>query len=235
MSLRQDQNIPTQWRFIFPKDNPLIAIFDDIALALKYVKMREERNEVWKRHEFSTFWIDPVAYQLFSTISAIDQGTHWGKIHEATRLGIILFFGEIRHQSGALAVCTLTQMRKLKEYLIGVGSDIDWSAAPQLLLWIVFFGFFESWNEPEHEWYLAYLAKIAKKLEIPSWDGLVNVVRSFLWIGEVHDEKLNVLRAAFDLKFGSSGSRISFLPDATFQGRNLLLPLHFTNIKRLDK
>lgn len=215
-SLLYDENIPTQWRFIFPIDNPLTAIFDEILIALNFAKMKIARREIWSRHEYSSLWLDPVAYQLFSMMPTTNLADHWGKIHEATRLGIILFFGEIRHKTGALAVSTLPQMKKLKAYLMGTGSDIDWSAAPQLLLWIVFFGYFESWQQPEHQWYLDLLVKVAEKVELPSWDGLINVVRSFLWIEEIHGDRLGRLREGFEVKFRSAVSGAAMLSNTAY-------------------
>lgn len=178
----------------------MIEIFNEISNALNFARMKISRNEIWTRQEYASLWIDPITYKLLSTMSAIDLNNHWGKIHEATRLGIILFFGEIRMKTGALSVSGLLQVKKLKDFLLGIGSDADWSAAPQLLLWIVFFGFFESWQQPEHEFYRNILVKLAEKLELPSWDGVIAVVRDFLWIGEIHDERLGRLRESFELK-----------------------------------
>ena len=201
-----DDVIPTDqdsWRRLFPTSNPLNGILDDIQTALNHAKMRSARNELWIKVEFASLWIDPISWKLLGLKRDVDPNDSPSIIQEATRLSIILFFGEIRRKCGALAVSTLVHMKKHKALMISVGMDADWSMAQPLLLWVIFFGFFESWQQPEYDWYLGTLVRAANNMRLLSWDEVVNSVRSFLWLGPIHNERLGKFRESFESEMGT--------------------------------
>lgn len=81
-------------------------IFDEIVTALHDAKSKTRRNEIWIRVPFVSLWIDPISHKLLSMKADVYVDDAWSVIQEATRLGIHLFFGEIRRKCGALAVRT---------------------------------------------------------------------------------------------------------------------------------
>jgi hypothetical protein len=188
------------WYSILPQNDPFINVFDDISIAFQFARWKIMREERWLRIEYAAFYLDPILYRLLELRTSINIGVPWGKVQEACRLGVLLFCGEIRRRSGALSVSTLQQMRKLKGFLSDTGSDLILFAPPQLFTWVVFFGYFESWKQPECEWYVDYLARTVIRLNLAGWDLVVATIRTFLWLPEIYDEQLDKLKPRFETR-----------------------------------
>lgn len=202
-TLRLRINASLPWHTVFPLNHPMRIMFDDVSAALDYAKRKASLNEVWIRVDFPSFWLDPIAWKLLGMRAAWGSDNNLDVLQEAARLGILLFFGEIRRKCGALAVSTLIQMKKLRQFMINVGANSDWTRAQPLLLWIMFFGFFESWQQPEYGWYLGALARVAHGMGLSSWSTVVSSVRSFLWIPPIHDERVGKFRDSFESELSS--------------------------------
>jgi hypothetical protein len=130
-----------------------------------------------------------------------DPDDPWSIVQEASRLGILLFLGEIRRQCGALAVSTRLYVTKLKAFMDSLGTTIDWTSSNLLLLWIIFFGLLESWELPEQDWYVVSVQVVMSRMGIQSWDYAVDKVKSFMWIDNIYDERIELFRSLI-----SSGS-----------------------------
>lgn len=198
---------PLPWRKHFPPGNPVSTAFDEIVTAIQYKKNKAERGQVWMTVEFSTFWIDPISHSLLGHRTEYSTENLLDIVQEAARLGIILFFCEIRRKCGVLAVRSTLYVRKLKDFLVTMGCGIDWSPSYAMLLWSLFFGVLESWREglredlrEEHEWLLKSVAWVANEMELETWDAVVVSVRKFLWIEPIHDDELDQFRDVFQAK-----------------------------------
>lgn len=185
---------PAPWRQIFPTNNPMITVFDEIQNTVEVAKMKAMRNQQWRVINFVIFRVYPTLHRLLSIGLDPHPGDQWSIVQEASRLGIVLFIGEIRRQCGALGVSTRLHVTKLKVFMEGLGSTIDWTSANALLLWIMFFGLLESWKLPEQDWYVDSMHAVMARTTLQSWDVVVEKVKSFLWFDDIYDEKVEQFR-----------------------------------------
>ncbi|KUJ07837.1 uncharacterized protein LY89DRAFT_742603 [Mollisia scopiformis] len=180
------------WKHIFPPDHPTVSAFDDLHHAVEIARLKTARKQQWRVVNFVIFRIYPIVHRLHSM--DVDPNNRWSIIQEASRLGISLFLGEMRRQCGALGVSTKLYVIKLKVFMEGLGSTIDWTSSNLLLLWIMFFGLLESWKLPEQDWYVESIYAIMARTTLRSWDDVVDGAKSFLWIDEIFDERIEIFR-----------------------------------------
>ncbi|KAF8859223.1 hypothetical protein BDZ45DRAFT_368044 [Acephala macrosclerotiorum] len=185
---------PAPWRQIFPTKNPIVTVFDEIQNAAEVAKMKATRNQEWRVANFVIFRMYPTIHRLLSMGLDPELDDQWSILQEASRLGIMLFMGEIRRQCGDLGVSTRLHVTKLKVFMEGLGSTIDWASANILLLWIMFFGLLESWKLPEQDWYVESMHAVMARTTLQSWDAVVEKVKSFLWFDDIYDEKVEQFR-----------------------------------------
>lgn len=119
---------------------------------------------------------------------------YWAIVQDASRLAIFFFLGELRRQCGALGVSTTLFLSKFKNHMMDFGATIDWQPCHPLLLWMLFFRILESWGLPEQDWYFETIVSVAKAMELGSWDAIVQEVKGFLWVEDIHDVKAAVVR-----------------------------------------
>lgn len=189
------------WKHIFPDGHLMIDVFDQLRSATELAHSKATKDQSWKVVNFVLTRMYPIVHRLMIFESEIDPSDYWGIIQEATRLGIFLFLGEIRRQCGALGVSTTLFVAKVKSFMSIMGDTIDWRPCHPLLLWILFFGTLESWGLPEQVWFVETVLSIAKSMDIRSWDGIVEAVKSFLWVDNIYDEKVEIIGAHLIAKF----------------------------------
>lgn len=192
-----------QWWQIFPREHPIIDIFDCLLSVLELAHLKAAKKESWQTVNF-------LLCNLYSTMHALMglkiqecSNDHWIIIQEALRLAIFMFLGDIRRQCGALGVSTRVFVAKFKALMIIKGCSIDWSSAYPLLLWMLFFGLLESNVCPEYDWYLESFVTVANRMNLDSWSSVIENVKGFLWIDEVHDDKVREIQGIVTAKLHS--------------------------------
>jgi hypothetical protein len=184
---------PRPWRHIFPPNHIMISIFDDLHHAIT-INQNSATNQQWRTITFLNHQIYPILHRLFIARTEVSPNDRWSIIQEVSRLGIVLFLGEIRRQCGAVASSTKIYIGKLKLLLDGA-ADIEWNSEDLvLLLWIVFFGVLESWGLDDGEWSLGCLRDVMRRMELRSWEEVVESVRGFLWVDEIFDARAETVR-----------------------------------------
>ncbi len=183
----------------------MISIFDELQRAIEVSRLKTARNQQWRVVNFVIFQIYPFVHQMLSMGLVANPNDRWSIVQEASRLGILLLLGEIRRQCGALGVATRLYVRKLKLFMESLGTTVDWTSANLLLLWIMFFGFLESWELPEQDWYVESIHAVMARTTLRSWDDVIERVKSFLWVDDIYDKRIEVFR-----EIVSSGTRSSF-------------------------
>ncbi|CZR67426.1 uncharacterized protein PAC_17325 [Phialocephala subalpina] len=201
-----------QWREIFPPNHPMMSVFDELQHAVEVAKLKAMRNQQWRIVNFVIFRMYPTIHRLLSMGLDPDPDDQWSIVQEASRLGILLFMGEIRRKCGALGVSTRLYITKLKVFMEGLGSTIDWTSANMLLLWVMFFALLESWKLPEQDWYVESMHAVMARTTLRSWDAVLERVKSFLWVDDIYDERVELFRGVIS----SAPTRI----DTTFEANN---------------
>lgn len=182
------------WQQIFPPNHYMISTFDELQRAVEVTRLKTARNQQWRVVNFVIFRMYPIVHRLLSLGLVVSPNDKWSIVQEASRLGILLFLGEIRRQCGALGVSTKLYVTKLKFLMENLGTTVDWTSANLLLLWIMFFGLLESWELPEQDWYVESIHAVMVRTTLRSWDAVVERVKSFLWVDEIYDERIELFR-----------------------------------------
>lgn len=183
------------WRQIFPPGHAMISIFDEMEYVIRVIGFKRSTNQEWRIAHFAIVRMYPIVHRLLNLGLDPDPNDQWSIVQEASRLGILLFLGEIRRRCGVLGVSTKLYVIKLKVYMAGLGSTIDWTSANLLLLWIMFFGLLESWKMPEQNWYVESVHAVMARTTLRTWDSVVEKVKSFLWVDDIYDEKIEIFRS----------------------------------------
>jgi hypothetical protein len=204
----------SRWMQVFDESHTLTAIFEDLRKAIQQTMSRVAQNHEWRRVTFIIQWIDPVIHGLLN----LDLNVNWHDsasiIHEACRLGIILFVGEVRRKCGVMCVSTKVYVSKLQVLLLNTDEYVDWTPFNLLRLWLLFFGMLESRQQPEARWYVESVRIVVDRLNIGSWEGVVAAVKRVLWFEGIFDPELEnfredvmsrlfILRGGTDDKFGA--------------------------------
>jgi hypothetical protein len=73
---------------------------------------------------------------------------------------------------------------RLKVSILGLGREIGDFAMELsgVLLWILVLGGVASSDKPERPWFVSQLALIVRKLRLTDWDGVEDILESFLWL-----------------------------------------------------
>ena len=180
-----------QW---FNPSHVLTSIFDDLNAAIQHTESRSAQNQTWRQVTFIIHWIDPVLHRLLNINSNVRRNGSASVIQEACRLGIILFLAEVRRKCGVMCVTTTVYISKLKDLLLKTDDRVDWTQFSLLRLWLLFFGMVESGQQPEADWYADSVCKVAERLQLAPWDGIVTAVKSVLWFEDIFESKIEQFR-----------------------------------------
>lgn len=174
-----------------------VTIFDDINQLIMLDRGFTEKE--LQLAESTGCWMEPTMVRLLA-IRPLLQGINPENImEEVCRLGTILFLAPIWRWLGQRPVWTFQLTRNL---LTALNSDmIDWGELKPLLLWAVYFAAIETRDPQERSQFVFFLAVLMGGLQIQDWDGLMQVIKSVLWVERVfarsdegiRDEVLNIL------------------------------------------
>ena len=172
----------------------LIEIAEDLAKAMKYAMLRAAQHQLWRQVNFIIYWIDPVLHRLLSVDVKVNKKDSSRVIHEAIRLGIILFLGEVRRKCGVMCVSTIVYLRKLKKLLSETDKHVDWALYKPIRLFLLFFGLVESWQQPEAKWYIEAVSSLAIESNVACWEDMIEAVKSFFWFEDIFDSEIERFR-----------------------------------------
>ncbi|KAH9207786.1 hypothetical protein DL95DRAFT_415304 [Leptodontidium sp. 2 PMI_412] len=189
------------WNDIFPVGHPIIDTFENLNSVIQLAASKATQDKSWKVVNFVIRRLYPIVHKLMSLkIEDAIINDYWAIVQDASRLAIFFFLGELRRQCGALGVSTTLFLSNFKNHMMDFGATIDWQPCHPLLLWMLFFGILESWGLPEQDWYFETIVSVAKAMELGSWDAIVQEVKRFLWVEDIHDVKAAVVRQYFMAK-----------------------------------
>lgn len=190
---------------MFPLRAAIVDIFDDVSLVITLSRSPSAKKDAG---HFNLLWITPLLHCLLS-LSTPNLGLGGGigsengeekdvlgVMQEVSRLGIILFFAEIRRKCGDLGVPTEVQSKKLRTLLSNPGWS-RWALFEPLILWVLFFGALEA-ERGDRGWFCNSMVLAARNIGIKDWKGVVSAVSGFLWIGDVFEGRIKELRTDFD-------------------------------------
>lgn len=182
---------------MFPSCATLTDIFDNVSIVVTISRSPSAKKDAG---HFNLLWITPLLHHLLSlslpSPNSLEDQDLLGTMQEASRLGIILFFAEIRRKCGDLGVPTEVQSKKLRAALSRPGWS-RWALFEPLILWLLFFGALESERE-DRGWFCNSMVLAARNLGVQEWKGVVGAGAGFLWIGDIFKARIKELRGGFD-------------------------------------
>jgi hypothetical protein len=158
-----------------------ITIFDDIVFLTSLDCIFEERQ--LKLATMSGSWIEPIVFRLLD-IRPLHRGiARENVIEEACRLGTLLFLAPVWRALGNSPVWTAVISRKLQ--IILSQHTTEWNELNPLLVWILYSAAVETADLTERSHFVVMLAMLMNSLQIQDWSGLLQVVKSVLWVDTV--------------------------------------------------
>lgn len=197
-SARSFSNISLLWKKRFPNKSDWITIFDDVSqlLTLDRGFTDEERHLA----ETTGCWIEPTIMRLLAVRPLLHGSHESNAMEEVCRIGTMLSLAPVWRWIGASPVWTSCLTRNL---LAALSSCVgDWGELKPLLVWSVYFAAVEARDPRERSEFVFILARLMDELQVREWDGLMQVVKSVLWVermfgngdGSIRDEVLSMLR-----------------------------------------
>ncbi|KAL2070217.1 hypothetical protein VTL71DRAFT_13243 [Oculimacula yallundae] len=176
----------------------LITALDNLLKAINYTKIQTARGENWIGLKLIVFWVDPIVHDLLGQ-GAEAQPTDKSVVHEAIRLGLILFLFKLRRICGQLAVSTTFFVTKLRRLTSTMAGKMMWRTSERMLTWVLFVGMLESWQTEDEEWYVETAAMAAHSQGLNSWDDIMDAVKNFPWIEGVFDAECGRCKEKFEV------------------------------------
>jgi hypothetical protein len=105
-------------------------------------------------------------------------------IYEYVRLTALIFGVAVVYPIPNPHNVLVELVRRLKIAIEGLGREIGDFAMELsgVLLWILVLGGIASSDKPERPWFVSQLVFIVRKLHIMDWDGVEDILESFLWL-----------------------------------------------------
>ena len=192
-SLYAEMALTNPWKQIFPANDPIVNIFEDLNYALRLADYKSSQGQSWKVVNFVVYRLCPIVHKLISLKTNRFLADYWDVVREASRLAIFFFLSEPRRQCGALGVSNTLFLSKFKCHMSTFGTSIDWKLCRPLHLWMLFFGTLESRGFLEQDWFAETLISVARTMQLDSWGAIVDAVQGFLWVEDVYDTKAAIV------------------------------------------
>ena len=172
----------------------VLGAFDNLITAIQFTNARVQEGRPWQEVEFVLQWIDPIMHRILGIeAEVISPGNESRIINEACRLGIFLFLAEVRRKCSIQGVSSPLYVSKLRRLIEQRQESVNWDRLSYLLLWILFFGFLESREDEDIDWYAKTICEVTGESGVESWHRVMAAAKRFLWFNDVfesHGERL---------------------------------------------
>lgn len=159
-------------------DDKLSRAWKDMARFCSLINLVAE-----SRHRISTeVFLDTMASVMYRLL---DMSFEAGSANEAIRLGLLAFSSSIFLQWRQLG---LSYAHLATSYRNCIGKLETQHLSPQLLLWLLMIGAISVFDGTDDEWLKPWLCVVINYCEIENWRDVQDLLKSFMWIGLVHDE-----------------------------------------------
>ncbi|KAF2845127.1 hypothetical protein T440DRAFT_493642 [Plenodomus tracheiphilus IPT5] len=169
------------WKQQLPSRLDWITVFDDIVQLIS--QDRAFNLEQLVLAITSGSWIEPTIYRLL-TIRPLHLGHDREHVmEEVCRLGTLLFLAPFWRLLGHSPIWTAAISRNLLHVLMS--NMVEWNELKPLLIWVLYFASVETNDLAERSQFLFMLAVLMASMQLREWEGLMDVVKSVLWVEKV--------------------------------------------------
>jgi hypothetical protein len=180
-SLRPLSPVSLIWKQQLPMHVEWITIFDDIVQLVSLDKAFNDEQLLLAMTSGS--WMEPTLWRLL-TLRPLQHSTDREHvIEEVCRLGMLLFLSPFWRMLGFGPVWTASISRNLLLTLMKY--IIEWRELKPLLVWVLYFAAIETNDLAERSQLVFMLAIITEGMQLGDWNGIMNVIRSVLWVERV--------------------------------------------------
>ena len=169
-STTQPTSISTIWQHELPDTDAWIAIFNSISCLLSNSNVP------------TNVWMEPILHRLLSLrpLQVDSIPPRESIIEEVCRIGTLLFLAPVWRTFGVHPVRTAALRHNL---LFMIHSYFaTWGELRIVLIWALMHAAREADTESERNEFVMRVAMVASKMEIQSWEQLMDVMREVLWI-----------------------------------------------------
>lgn len=158
-----------------------VTIFDDVVQLI--LLDRTFTDEQLMLAITSGCWMEPTIYRLLS-IRPLHHGNDREHVmEEVCRLGTLLFLSPFWRMLGQSPVRTAAICRNLLHVLME--NMIGWNELKPLLIWSLYFAAIETKDLAERSQFVFMLGILMSGMQLQEWDGIMQVVKSVLWVEKV--------------------------------------------------
>lgn len=158
-----------------------VTIFDDVVQLISLDRTFTEEQLMLAIT--SGCWMEPTIYRLLSIRPLHHGNTRQHVMEEVCRLGTLLFLSPFWRILGQSPVRTAALCRNLLHVLME--NMIEWNELKPLLIWSLYFAAIETKDLAERSHFVFMLGILMSGMQLQGWDGIMQVVKSVLWVEKV--------------------------------------------------
>jgi hypothetical protein len=194
------------WPNVFPQNSTLGEIFGDLSTVIMTINSESKKRLIWQDAQFARIWVEPLVYRLLDCkreipsrdITSSTDELNWIVVEQGCIIGALLLLSQVRRQFNKFA----TTSRPVKLFFTGHLTDelsamledhaALWISLKTLLIWTCMLAAMEVGSEHDST-FSRIILHTAYDLGLSEWNEIVVMSSNLLWVGEVQDEKCNLL------------------------------------------
>jgi hypothetical protein len=182
-STTQPSSISNIWQHELPDTAVWISIFDSISNLLSDASVP------------INVWMEPILHRLlsFRPLQVDSIPPRESIIEEVCRIGTLLFLAPLWRTFGVHPVRTAT----LRQNLLFIIHNYfaSWGELRIVLIWVLMHAARESDTEAERSEFVMRVAMVASKMDIRSFELLMDAMKEVLWVSDGGEEEWSAVRA----------------------------------------
>ena len=181
---------------LHPNLNDVVAALKDLRSFTFMLQFELTRNPAkWQDNTVSSHYVDPIVHRLLSVRSKCHKLTQEFAIHEICRIGGLLYTSGIRRKFMIYPVHSGTLIQRLQDLLLS--SETDIVPVQPILLWTLALAITETKDDEKRHFFIERLVSHLVAQGIASWNGVMAVLQSIMWMEDVFDAGLGGIEAPF--------------------------------------
>jgi hypothetical protein len=165
---------------------------NDLLILNQSILSELATRDLWDDGVFAGLYILPVLAKFLSIRPDINGYSPALARQESCRIGALLYLAGIRHRFGVQFSAHI-YIPKLKQAIISQAGSNAEEISP-LIVWLLVLGGTQSFMNEDHKWFVQATAALVQRLQLSTWDGLMDTVRMVSWIEGILEVECDLFR-----------------------------------------
>ena len=165
---------------------------NDLLILNQTILSELATRDLWDDGVFAGLYILPVLAKFLSIRPDINGYSPALARQESCRIGALLYLAGIRHRFGVQFSAHI-YIPKLKQAIISQAGSNAEEISP-LIVWLLVLGGTQSFMNEDHKWFVQATAALVQRLQLSTWDGLMDTVRMVSWIEGILEVECDLFR-----------------------------------------